>query len=442
MPSTSPVTRRKLLGGLAVGGATTAAGYRFLPAKFLPDPILEQRTKWRSVPKVNTALPVAPAALDESRNHLRETIDRAESAWEQVDDSDVDSEREEFDTSLQSTIEIGREKLAETEGDDPTTDALRELRYGVNRAAWSLSAAKAISEDYDVDALRERSDGLLGEIDGFIYSMSYEAADPRRGLAFLYRAEHELLFARMKADNVPGEEADESVLDQDDVVEAIRSLIQGRRWLGDAKAVYEFHRSNLDETDAETGTTTDLEAHLDRTWRDFAERIDGLLLDREEAIERYFSDDEGPRNRAVNELFNNGYFVGDDARRPSGDLRSGLLAFAAVEHAKALQHALGFQSAMERLDSAFADGEVKMKPVTQTKREAIGQLESLLADANDPITRELADRPREETTIGDWTLGVNPQFDSEFPRAEAYAMYVLAAENLAHTAEVRDSLLP
>jgi hypothetical protein len=442
MPSTSPVTRRKLLGGLAVGGATTAVGYRFLPAKFLPAPILEQRTKWQSVPKVDTALPVAPAALDESRDYLRETIDRAESAWEQVDDSDVDSEREEFDTSLESTIETGREQLAETEGADPTTDALRELRYGVNRAAWSLAAAKAISEDYDLDALRERSDGLLGEIDGFIDSMSYEAADPRRGLAFFYRAEHKLLFARMKAGNVPGEEADESVLDQDDVVEAIRSLIQGRRWLGDAKAVYEFHRSNLDEMDAETGTTTDLEAHLDRTWRDFAERIDGLLLDREEAIERYFSDDEGPRNRAVNELFNNGYFAGDDARPPSGDLRSGLFAFAAVEHAKALQHALGFRSAMERLDSAFADGEVGMKPVARTKREAIGQLESLLADANDPITRELADRPREETTIGDWSLGVNQQFDSEFPRAEAYAMYVLAAENLAHTAEVRDSLLP
>lgn len=132
----SPITRRRLLGGLAVGGtATAAAGYRFLPANVLPAPVLEQRTKWRSIPAVDTSLPVAPAALADSRDHLRETIDRAESAWERVDDSDVESQNEEFDRDLESLLETAREKLAETEEADPTTDALRELRFGVNRAA-------------------------------------------------------------------------------------------------------------------------------------------------------------------------------------------------------------------------------------------------------------------------------------------------------------------
>lgn len=438
MPS---ITRRRLLGGLAVGGATTAAGFRYLPAKLVPTLLLEQRTKWQSVPKVDASLPVAPRALAESRDHLQEVIDRAEAAWEQLDDSDVDSERKEFDRSLESTLETGREKLAESEGATPTTDALRDLRYGVNRAAWSLAAAKAISEEYDTERLGERSKALYRDVNEFADSMSYEVADPRHGLAYFYRVERALKFARMDAYGklyVSGESVTKSEYRYRDVVETIRGEIEGRRWLGDAKAVYEFHRSNV----ADAATTSDLEAHLDRSWQSFAERIDDLLPDREEAIERYFSDDGGPRERATSELFSNGYAAGDDARPPSGDLQSGLLAFAAVEHAKALQHALGFRSAMDRLDSAFADGEVGMALAARTKREAIGKLRNLLAKSDDPITRALAARPREEIVIGDWPLGVNPKFESEFPHAEASAMYLLAAENLGHTAEVLDSLLP
>ncbi|MFC4451763.1 hypothetical protein [Halorussus aquaticus] len=436
----SELSRRTLLGGFAVGGtAASVAGYRFLPPDILPAPILEERTKRRSVPEVDTSLPVAPEALESSRAHLREVVDRAAAAWENVDESDVDSEQEEFDRGLESSLEIGREQLAETEGADPTTDALSALRYGVNRAAWSLAAAKAISEAYDLGTLRRRSKRLLGEIDDFVASTSYEVADPRRGLAYCYRTERAIHSARLKADNVPGEDADESDIHQRGVVEAIRSLAQGRRWLSDAKAVYHAHRSNV----ADAGRITDLEPHLDRTRREFADRIDGLLLDRTTAIERYFPDDggEGPRERATNELFNNGYSSAG-ARPPTGRLRSGLLALAAVEHAKALQHARGFTSAMERLDSAFADGGVGMALAARTKREATDRLRRLLADADDPITRELAARPREEIAIGDWPLGVNPQFESEYPHAEAYAMYLLAAENLERTSEIRDALLP
>lgn len=438
MPS---ITRRKLLGGLAVGGTATVAGYQFLPAKFVPDPILEQRTKWRSVPKVDTSLPVSPDAIAESRNHLRQTIDQAEAAWEQVDDSDVDSEQEEFDVTLENSVESARERLAEAEGADPTTDALSTLRYGVGRAAWSLAAAKAISEDYDPDALRKRSKRLLEEVDSFVDSTAYEVADPRRGLAYFYRTERKIMFARMNADNVPGEDADESVFDQDVVVQAIRGRIDAQRWLRDARAVYESHRSNLDAA-AEDGSTTDLETHLGQTWQDLAERIDTLLPDREEAIEEYFTDGEGPRERAANELFSNGYSEATDARSPSFGNRSGLLAFVAVEHAMSLQHARGFQSAIGDVEREFSDGSVGMPLVARTKQKAIGELRDLLAESDDPITRELAARPREEIAIGDWSLGANPTFESEHPYAEAYAMFSLAAANLATTAAVRDLLLP
>lgn len=442
MSSEASITRRKLLGGLAIGGATTAAGYQFLPAKFVPAPILEQRTKWRSIPKVDTALPVSPEAVAESRDHLEAVIDRAESAWENVDDSDIDSEQEEFDRTLENSVEVAREYLSEAEGADPTTDTLRTLRYGVGRAAWSLAAARAISEDYDPDALRKQSDGLLGRIDDFANSISYEVADPRRGLAYFYRTERKILFARMNADNVPGEDADESDFDHDVIVQAIRGLIDGRRWLRDAKAVYKSHRSNLDETGDENGSTTDLEGHLDRTWQDFAERIDNLLPDREEAIDEYFTDDEGPRERAVNELFSNGYSEATDARSLSFANRSGLLALVAVEHATSLQHARGFQSAMADLEREFSDGSVGMALAARKKREAVGRLRTLLADSDDPITRELVARPREEIAIGDWPLGANPDFESEHPYAAAYAMYSLAAANLANTAAVRELLLP
>lgn len=439
------LSRRKLLGSCAVGGTAALAGYQFLPAEFVPAPILEQRTKWRSVPKVNTSLPVADRALADSRDHLREVVDRAESAWTAVEDSDVESESEEFDRSLENTVETAREQLDETEGADPTTEALSTLRYGVNRAAWSLAAAKAIGEDYDPEAIRERSESLRRDVNEFVDSMSYETADPRRGLAYLYRTERTLHFARLNADNAPGEadstsdeSADGSEFDYRAVVGAIRSRIEGRRWLGDAKSVYGFHRSNV----ADAAATADLEPHLDRTWRRFADRIDDALLDRERAIDRYFSDDDGPRERAVNELFTNGYSAADDAYPPSFGLREGLLAFAAVEHAEALQHALGFRSAMDRLDGAFSDGEVGVAPVARTKRRAIRRLRNVLDGTDDPITRELAARPREEIVIGDWSLGANPTFESAHPYAEAYALYLLAAENLRHTPEVRNALLP
>ncbi|WP_135825218.1 hypothetical protein [Halorussus ruber] len=435
MPS---LTRRRLLGGLAVGGTATLAGYQFLPATFVPAPVLEQRTKWRSIPTVDSSLPVAPEAVAESRQHLRTTIDRAEEAWSEVDESDVDSEQEEFDMTLQNSVEVARDQLSEAEGADPTTDALDTLRYGVGRAAWSLAAAKAISEDYDIDALRERSEVLSEEIESFVSSISYEVADPRRGLASFYRTERKIMFARLKADNVPGEDADENDFDHDVVVNAIRSLIEGQRWLGDARSVYEAHGSTIDGAEE----TTDLEGHLDRTWRGLAARIDDLLPDRETAIERYFTDDEGPRERAVNELFNNGYSAATDAYPPSFGTRKGLLAFVAVEHAMALQHARGFQSAMADLDREFSDGAVGMALVARTKRRALGELRDLLAESDDPITRELANRPREEIAIGDWSLGANPKFESEHPYAEACAMFRLAEANLATTAAVRDLLLP
>lgn len=475
MPS---ITRRKLLGGIAVGGAASYTGYRFLPAKFVPTPLLEQRTKRRSVPKVDTSLPVAPEAVESSRQQLRKVVSRAEEAWNAVDDSDVESEREEFDRSLESSLEVGREQLAETEGADPTTEVLKNLRYGVNRAAWSLAAARAITEDYDTETLQGQSKALQRDVNDFANAVSYEVADPRTGLAFLYRTERALHFARLKADNVPGGNSggdssgnssgdsggnsgddsggnpNERDLDHSAVVDAIRSGIEGKRWLGDARAIYDSHRSNV----ADAGASSDLESHLDRTWQNFAERIDSLLLDREEAVDRYFPDDaeegESAREWATQELFTNGYSGADDAYPLSFGTRKGLLAFVTVEHAKALQHAEGFTSSMERLDATFSDsggssgngsggnGGVGMPIAARTKQQAIGRLRDLLADSDDPITRELASRPREEITFGDWSLGVNPTFESKYPYAEAYAAYLLAAENLGHTPDVLDSLVP
>jgi gas vesicle protein len=437
----SRFTRRRLLGGLAGGCVAGVAGYQFLPATLLPASAVELRTARRSIPAVDTSLPVAPAALESSRDHLRAVIERAEAAWDEVEDSDIETDREEFDRSLESSLDVGRERLDETEEADPTTETLKTLRLGVNRAAWSLGAAKAISEDYDPDALRERSNALSDDVNEFANGIGYETADPRRGLAFLYRAERGVLFARMKADNAPD---DGQEFTHRAVVETIRSEIEAQRWLGDASAIYDSHRSNVADADAEG--TADLEAHLDRTWQDFADRIDRLVPDRETATERYFPDDgedeEGPRERATNELFTNGYSAADDAHSPSFGRREGLLAYVAVEHAKALQHALGFQSAMDRLDEAFADGGIDMARVDSTKRQALSRLRDLLAESDDPLTRELAARPREEIAIGDWPFDRSRSRDSEHPRAEAYAMYLLAAENLGHTPEVRDALLP
>lgn len=434
MPS---ITRRRLLGGLAGSGIAGFAGYRFLPADFVPTPVLEERTKRQSIPTVDTSLPVSPDALADSRDHLRDLIDSAEAAWEEVDDSDVDSEQEEFDLSIENSVGVARDSLSDAEGGAPTTATLRDLRYGVSRAAWSLAVANAITEEYDPETLREQSGTLAGEVNDFADATSYEVADPRRGLAFLHRTERALYFARLNADNVPAESGD-SESDHDQVVSAIRSQIEGRRWLGDARALYEAHRANV----ADAGETTDLESHLDRTWQDLAERIDDLLPDRETAIDRYFTDDEGVRERATNELFSNGYHAATDAHPPSFGRRTGLLARTAVEHARALQHGLGFQSAMERLDSAFAEGEVGMAFAARKKSEAVDRLRDCLGESDEPITRELAARPREEIAIGDWSLGVSPKFDSEYPHAEASAMYLLASENLRHTGEVQDALLP
>ena len=437
----SRLSRRRFLGGFAGVGAASYSGYRFLPATVLPDPVLGVRIERIDVPAVDTSLAVAPDALASARDHLRDVVDRAESAWANVDDSDVSGETEEFDRSLESTLDGAKKKLSATKDAEPTTEALKELRYGVNRAAWSLAAAKAIAEDYDADSLRERSEALFRDANDFVDATSYDVADPRRGLAYLYRTERVVHFARMSAHGgtyFSGESVGKSEYDHREAVEAIRGAIEGRRWLGDAKAVYDAHRSNL----ADAGRTTDLRDHLDRTWRGFAERIDGLLPDRETVVERYFTDDEGARNRAANELFNNGYSGADDASPPTRTLRRGLLALAAVEHAKALQHARGFRSAMDALDRAFSGGSVGLARAEQTKRTAVRRLRTRLDESNDPLTRELLARPREEIVIGDWPLGLSPTFDSKYPAAEAYAMYLLASENVRHTADVRRLLLP
>ncbi|WP_158059138.1 hypothetical protein [Halorussus halophilus] len=437
----SKFTRRHFLGGVAGGGALTLSGYQFLPAKFLPNVVLEERTKRQQIPEVETTLSVAPDAISQSRKQLRDVIDRGEAAWKQVEDADVESDQEEFDRNLQSTLDTAREKLSETEGNDATTETLKNLRYGVNRGAWSLAAAKAISEEYDLDAIRSRSEKLYSNLNEFAESMSHAVADPRRGLAYLYRSQRALTFARMKTDflgDPTDEERANSELDHGTVVSAIRAEIEGRRWLGDAKAMYDAHRSNV----ADAESATDLESHLDQTWQEMAERIDGILPDRETAVERYFPESEGPHHHAVNELYNNGYMVAQDAYPPSDGIRQDLLAYVAVEHAKALQHALGFESTVKQLETAFENDKVGMPLVARTKTDAINRLGSLLDESNDPITRELAARPREEIVIGDWSLGLDPQFESEHPHAEAYSTFLLAAQNIRHTPDVLDSLLP
>ena len=437
----SKLTRRRLLGGVAGSSTAGVVGYRFLPASLLPDSVLELRTKRRSVPEVDTSLPVAPAALASARDQLQGVIDRAEAAWEAVDDADVDSEHEEFDRSLESSVKPAEKRLSETEGADPTTEALSSVRYGVDRAAWSLAAAKAISDEYDPKALRERSTTLYRDVNDFADAMSYAVADPREGLASLYRTERALHFARMKAygsDYFSGEPLAKPEYHHREVVKTIRGAITGRRWFGDAKAIYEFHRSNVTDAD----DATDLEPHLDRTWQRVADRIEHELPDRETAVERYITDDDGARERAMNELFNNGYGATDDAYPPSFGIRSGLLALAAIQHAKALQHALGFRSSVKRLDAAFSDGDVGMALAARTKGAAIRRLRSELADSNTALTRELLARPREEIVIGDWPLGISPTFESEHPYSEAYAMYLLAAENVRHTPVVLDELVP
>lgn len=440
----SKLTRRRLLGGLAGGSAAGFAGYRLLPANLLPASVLQIRTERRSIPEVDTSLSVSPDALDDSREHLQAVIDRAEAAWDGVEDSDVDSDSEEFDRNLESSLDTAREKLDEAEGAALTTDALQTLRFGVDRAAWSLAAARAITEDHDAEELRERSRSLYRDANDFAESMSYEVADPRRAIAYFYRTERAVHFARLKSYGqvyVSGEEVGESEYSHRNAVEAIRGAIAGRRWLGDAEAIYEAHRSKVAEAGA--GETTDLESHLDGAWKQISDRIEAEFPDRETAIERRAErNEEGARGWATRKLLNNGLFQAYDAYPPSHGLRSGLLAYVAVEHAKALQHGLGYRSAMERFERTFSDGEVDAAKVDRTKRQAVSRLAGLLADADDPFTRELAARPREEIAIGDWPLGVNSHSDSEYPRAEAYAMYLLAAENLAHTPEVRDALLP
>jgi len=441
MPS---LTRRRLLGGLAGGSALGFTGYRFLPANLLPSPLLELRTERMPIPEVDTSLPVDPSALDDSRDHLRDVIDHAEAAWENVEDSDVNSQNEEFDRSLESTLDTARAQLDEADGADPTTDALRILRLGVNRAAWSLGAARAIADDYEVADLNERSTSLHRDANEFVDATSYEVADPRRGLAYLHRTERACYFARMQAYGqvyISGEQVAKEEYDYREAVEAIRGAIEGRRWLGDARAIYEAHRANVDE--GAVGETTDMEAHLDETWRTVADRIEREFPTRDAAIERFAErDDDGAENRAVNDLLHNGLFQAYDARPPTQGLRDGLLARSAVEHARALQHGRAFQSAMERLDAAFADGGVDAALAADTKREAVQRLRKLLDDSDDPLTRALAERPREEIAIGDWPYELQGSRDSEHPHAEAYAMYLLAAETLRHTPDVRSVILP
>lgn len=442
MPS---LTRRRLLGGLAGGSALGFTGYRFLPANVLPSPLLELRTERMPIPEVDTSLPVDPSALDDSRDHLRDVIDRAESAWEAVDDSDVNSQNEEFDRSLESKLDAAREQLDGAEDADPTTDALRTLRVGVNGAAWSLGAARAIADDYEVAELNERSTSLHRDANEFVNATSYEVADPRRGLAYLHRAERALYFARMQAYGqvyISGEQVAKEEYDYREAVEAIRGAIEGRRWLGDARAIYEAHRANVDE--AGSGETSDLEAHLDETWRTVADRIEREFPSRDAAIERFAErdDGDGAKNRAVTDVLHNGLFQAYDARPPTQGLRNGLLARSAVEHARALQHGRAFQSAMERLDAAFADDEVDAALAADTKREAVRRLRNLLDDSDDPLTRALAERPRQEVAIGDWPYELQGSRDSEHPHAEAYAMYLLAAETLRHTPDVRSVILP
>lgn len=422
-----PLTRRRVLAG-GVGLGSVALGASVLPASALPDRLVDYRTGRVGVPRPEWHPPVADAHVAAAVERLRAAVERAERAWKPVDRSSTP--REFFYD--EHTLKNAQDALAEAEDAPATREALSTVLRGAREAGYAVGGARVLRDAADPEGLVERGRRLRESIAETRETVRYVAAEPTRGLGFLYHAERHLALAGLNshADGTyaGGERAAEDYSDHT-VASTWASHFEAEQFRLNGEWYYRAYGNGLDgpdaaETidlaDAVTGALDAFARELDAAHppRDVYDRIEALPagpyrttrfhLWHRAASEGHFPDDEGPW--------------------------AGLAVYRLVEAARTVLRVRAAEEARAEL-ALDPRGALDAAVVYRTKRRAARLFRRRRRELGDgPLATLLLAEPANLVRYADVDPGEErPRWEA---RAVAYAEALVALGELRHVAAV------
>ncbi|MFC4358681.1 hypothetical protein ACFO0N_12090 [Halobium salinum] len=440
------ISRRRLLGGVAtaglVAGGTLAVGAE--SPTTLPDLLTDTATKLYPTPPEITALwrpTVTEGHAREAVDLLADTVSEGERLWERTD-------TDEHFLGAGGWLENARESLGEAK----YHDALFEAGYGLQFAGESLGVARARLGRADLGSLADRGFGLLDRVDALAADLDpYPVSDPGRDLAWYYRIERDLVFARFDADwgteameaarngvdDANGPEAEE--YSPRDVGTLTGRLLQGRLHVRTAERFRDLLAERLD---GDTGDTTDYADHLRSATGEFRAEIEALPS-RGEIRSSYLDevDDDGrygpygfARSRLAMWCFDSDYRFGwDDS--------DGLLTHRAVETSKAVAQRRAHEFALDRLvvgpdDEGFDSGHTLAE-----KRRARATYRSVVGSDPPPLLTRQVKRAVEDLQVAKVGFAGNYQRPLWRERLKAYLYALVGRAKLREYPAVYDAVV-
>jgi hypothetical protein len=411
--------------GVAAGG-TVAAGAT--TPTVLPDVLTDLATNLYPTPPDPRTLwrpTVTEAHASEAVTRLEQTVSDGQQRWDRLETD------EEF-LGAGGWLENARQALRR----DRYHEALADATTGLQYAGEALGIARAKLGEADRERLAGRAERLRERIDRVATSVRpYPVVDPGRDLAWYYRIERDLVFARLHATPREADAAgagDGERLDPRAVGRATADVLQGEQYVENAARFHDLLSATVGDGD------TAAAGHLRRVADSFADAIDGFPTHGE--VRSTFVDNEpyGPYEFARSRLAR---WCFDEQYRFPADESAGLLVYRTVERSKGLAQRRAHGPAFQRLvveedDEGFDSGHA-----LAAKRRARATYRSVVGSEPPPLLTRQVRRAVSDLQVAKVGFGGSYQRPVWRERLQAYLYALVGRAKLQQYPAVYEALV-
>lgn len=422
------LTRRRLLGGLAVTGA--GGGVAMAPRTWYPNPAVDRMIGYRRLPDTDTQQSPPESVLTEGLESLEAHLEEAEDLWEGIDaDRDELPDAARMGPTLLGDATDRYRKLLES---NPDLSALSSLRMAHGYAGYAVGAGRIVRGETDAQGLVDRGEEIRSEIAALRETIGYRGDDPATDVATLYWIERPLHFARLNSHRSGIYTGGVSPADdyQDyDIPRTWEAHLQASVHVLESRHAYR-------EYEADTGTDGhSFEAPLETLFERFDEEVERTRQTYEEREELLEPLVEGPYRHARFQCWQ--FTHGDLDRAFDDGPTAGLDLLQTIRHARNVLKLRAYPDALERF--AFEEGEEPDPAlVYREEKRAATRARDVVAEHDTPLFRLLVDDAMRLLRVGD--LGL-PGDDPARARADSYVYYLTGRAQLRHANDVYETIL-